>query len=44
MEELDLTVTEFYKVLSRRCNNIDVLLGHVEKWWYFSGTNDLQLV
>ena len=42
MEEPDLIMKEFYKVLSRRDKYMDVLWGHVEKWWYFSGTNDLQ--
>jgi hypothetical protein len=44
MEEPDLTMTGFYEVLSRRDKYMDVLWGHVEMWWYFSGTNDLQLM
>jgi hypothetical protein len=44
MEEPDLTMTGFYEVLPRRDKYMDVLWGHVEKWWYFSGKNDLQLM
>jgi len=44
MEEPDLTMSEFYKVLPRRDRYIDVLRGHVEKRWYFSGANRLHLM
>ena len=44
MEEGDLTMKEFYKVLPRRDKYVDVLWGHVEKRWYFSGKNHLDLM
>jgi len=44
MEEPDLNFSEFYKVLTRREKYIDVLRGHVEKRWYFSGINDVQIM